>query len=92
MKRKQRRLPSKKPTDLMVERDLATDVAARTVRPPGKRYSRLKMPHERDESTDAPGKPNPVTEQAAQDIEQGKVETDCYGATGGRFDRRQRGR
>jgi hypothetical protein len=94
MKRKRRHPPAKRPTELVVEKDLATDVAAGTVRSPEQRYSRLEMPHERDESVDkrGTGKPNPVTEQAARDIEQGRVETDCYGATGGRFDRTQRGR
>ena len=90
MKRKRRHPPSKGPSHLVVEKDLATDVAARTTRPSEKRYSHLGMPHERDESTDTPGEPNEVTKQAARDIEQGKLETDCYGATGGRFDRKHR--
>ena len=49
----------------------------------------MKMPHERDESTNVPKEPNDVTKQALDDIESGKQETDCYGATGGRFDRKQ---
>ena len=47
------------------------------------------MPHERDESTNVPKEPNDVTKQALDDIESGKQETDCYGATGSRFDRKQ---
>jgi hypothetical protein len=47
----------------------------------------MKMPHERDEDTHAPGKPNEVTTQGARDVEQGKVDTDCYGAVGQRYDR-----
>ena len=89
MKRKRQRPIGKPPTNLGVERDVATGTTARTSRSPPRRYSNLKMPHERDESTDRPGEPNDVTEQALDDIESGKQETDCYGATGGRFDEKQ---
>jgi hypothetical protein len=89
MKRKRHLRASKRPMDLGVERDVATDVAAGAVRPPPKRYTNLKLPHERDESTARPAEPNPVTEQAADDIEAGKQETDCYNATGRRFDEKQ---
>jgi hypothetical protein len=44
------------------------------------------MPHERDETTHTPDAPRDVTEQAARDIETGKRDTDCYGATGEHFD------
>ena len=47
----------------------------------------MKLPHERDESAHAPGAPNPVTTQGARDVEQGKMDTDCYGAAGPRYDR-----
>lgn len=90
MKRKRALPASKNARALVVEQDVATEVTARTVRPPAKRYSNLKMPHERDERPHAPVKPRMITEQAAQDVEQGKVETDCYGATGERFDRKHR--
>jgi hypothetical protein len=87
MRRKRNPRTPPKPSDLVVERDVASDVAARAARPPEKRYSNLKMPHERDESTHAPAAPSAVTEQAADDIESGKRETDCYGTAGENFDR-----
>jgi hypothetical protein len=86
MKRKRRASPGDGPTHLRVERDVATGVTARTARPPARRYSNLKMPHERDETTHTPDAPRDVTEQAARDIETGKRDTDCYGATGEHFD------
>ena len=91
MKRKRPATP-RQPPDMRVEKDVSTGLAARTARPSDQRYSKLKMPHERDESTHAPARPNEVTEQAARDIEQGRKETDCYGAAGANFDRKQRGR
>ena len=90
MKRK-RPATSQQPTDMRVEKDVSTGLAARTARPADKRYVKLKMPHERDESTHAPAPPNDVTEQAAQDIEQGRKDTDRYGAAGENFDRKERG-
>jgi len=86
---KRRRPAAKRPTDLQVERDVATGTAARTTRAPRPRYSNLAMPHERDERTHRPPDPNPVTEQALDDIEAGRKETDCYGAAGGNFDKKQ---
>ena len=86
MKRKRRASPGDGPTHLRIERDVATGVTAHTARPPARRYSNLKMPHERDESTHTPDAPRDVTEQAARDIETGKRDTDCYGATGENFD------
>jgi hypothetical protein len=88
MKRSRRR--PRPPSDLGVAADVATDTAATRARSPrGNRYEKMKMPHERDESTqaEATGKPNPVTTQAARDVEEGKVDTDCYDATGPRYDR-----
>ena len=86
MKRSRRR--ERPPSDLGVAADVATDAAATTGRPRrGNRYARMKMPHERDESTHAPGAPNPVTAQGARDVEQGRADTDCYDAAGPRFDR-----
>ena len=103
--RRSRRVPSaKQPPDLRVEKDSATGVvprgsdpaggkdagiAARTPRSPRARYSQLKLPHERDESTHRPGKPNEVTTQAATDLASGTADTDCYGAAGTRFDRKR---
>jgi len=81
------------PADLGVAADVATDTdtdATTTRSRRGNRYARVKMPHERDESTHAPGAPNPVTTQGARDVEQGKVDTDCYNATGPRYDRTQK--
>lgn len=89
MKRRRRLLVPKAPPDLRVEEDVATGVAASTARPRAKRYSGMKLPHERDESTHRPAGPSRVTEQAAEDVETGKVDTDCYGAVGERFDRKQ---
>jgi len=71
-----------------VAADVATDTDAATTRSRrGNRYAKLKMPHERDESSHAPGAPTPVTVQGARDVEQGKVDTDCYDAIGPRYDR-----
>ena len=36
------------------------------------------LPHERDESTDAPGPVRPVIEQARPDVASGQVDTDNY--------------
>ena len=76
---------------MQVEKDVATGVVADTVRRRTKRYSRMKLPHERDESTHGPAKPTAVTEQAAQDVEQGRVDTDRYGEAGRHFERKERG-
>ncbi len=89
MKRRRRQFAANGPTNLRVERDVATDLTAPTARPPERRYSNLKMPHERDESTQVPDEPRDVTEQAARDVETGKRDTDCYGATGEHFDDKQ---
>ena len=87
MKRSRRRV--RPASDLGVAADVATDTSAESGRPRrGNRYSRMKLPHERDESTHAPQPPNPVMEQAARDVEQGKIDTDCYEATGPRYDRK----
>ena len=87
MKRSRRRPRS--PSDLGVAADVATDTAATRARSPrGNRYAKMKMPHERDESTQAAAvPPRPVTTQGARDVEEGKVDTDCYDATGPRYDR-----
>jgi hypothetical protein len=87
VKRSRRRV--RPASDLGVAADVATDTSAESSRPRrGNRYSRMKLPHERDESTHAPQPPNPVMEQAARDVEQGKTDTDCYEATGPRYDRK----
>lgn len=89
MKRSRRRARSA--SDLGVAADVATDTSAESGRPRrGNRYSRMKLPHERDESAHAPQPPNPVTAQGAQDVEHGKTDTDCYDATGPRYDRKAR--
>jgi len=77
-------------SDLGVDADVATDTAATSGRSPhGNRYEKMKLPHERDESAHRPGPPDPVTTQGASDVEQGKADTDCYDATGPRYDRKQ---
>jgi hypothetical protein len=85
MKRKRRLTVPRRPSSLRVEEDAATDTTA--ARASRGSYESMKMPHERDEDTHAPGKPNEVTTQGARDVEQGKVDTDCYGAVGQRYDR-----
>jgi hypothetical protein len=47
----------------------------------------MKLPHERDESANPPGSPDPVITQGARDVEEGKADTDCYDAVGTRYDR-----
>jgi len=74
----------------IVERDEATSVAADTARVPRQRYANLKMPHERDERTHAPSPPSEVGTQAANDLAEGKRETDLYGKAGTDFDRTTR--
>jgi len=75
--------------DLGVAADVATDTSAESGRPRrGNRYSRMKLPHERDQSAHAAQPPNPVTVEGARDVEQGKTDTDCYDATGPRYDRK----
>jgi len=88
MKRSRQR--PKPRSDLGVAADVATDATSSRSRPPrGNRYQKMKLPHERDESAHPPGAPNPVTTQGARDVEQGKTDTDCYDATGPRYDRKQ---
>jgi hypothetical protein len=86
MKRR-RRTPLFKPSDLAVEKSVATELTADSPRPRSTRYSSMKLPHERDESTSTPGTPRKVTEQAARDVDAGQADTDRYGETGERFDR-----
>jgi len=88
MKRRRRLSGRGKPPALVVEKDVATGVVARTLPRPAQRYSRLALPHERDEGPHRPGPPNAVTEQAARDLDEGQVDTDRYTETGKRFDRR----
>ena len=85
MKRR-RRLPLRKHRDLRVEADDSTGILANAQQPGRKRYTRMRLPHERDESTHRPGEPNRVTKRAAKDLENGQEDTDCYGAVGERFD------
>ena len=86
MKRSRRRVKPR--SDLGVAADVATDTASNIGRPRrGNRYQKMKLPHERDESTQASGGGSDVTEQGARDVEQGKTDTDCYDAVGTNFDR-----
>ena len=89
MRRRRRLSPRKKP-DLRVEEDDSTGVLANPSQPGSKRYTRMRLPHERDESTHRPGEPNRVTKRAAKDLENGQEDTDCYGAVGENFDRNTR--
>jgi hypothetical protein len=85
---RQSRRRAKPRSDLGVAPDVATDTTSNTQRPPrGNRYAKMKLPHERDESAHTPGEPDPVTTQAARDVEQGQRDTDCYEAAGQQFDR-----
>jgi hypothetical protein len=87
--RRSRRRPHP-PNDLGVAADVATDNTTNAARPRrGNRYDRLRLPHERDESTHPPGKPDPVIVQGAQDVAEGQTDTDCYAAVGPRYDRKE---
>jgi hypothetical protein len=85
MKRRRRLSVGTRP-DLRVEEDDSTGIVANAEQPQRKRYTRMRLPHERDESTHRPGEPNRVTKRAAKDLETGQQDTDCYGAVGERFD------
>ena len=85
MRRRRKRSIPKGP-DLRVEADDSTGVLGNASQPARKRYTRMRLPHERDESTHRPGEPDPVTKRAAKDLEDGRQDTDCYGAVGERFD------
>ena len=75
---------------------------ARSAQPPGAAVTPpLPLPHERDESAEAPGPPRQVVKQAAKDLSAGMVDTDNYtrakavsegaevaGAAGGKRSRR----
>lgn len=91
MKRR-RRTPLAKGRELRVEADDSTGILGNASQPGRKRYTRMRLPHERDESTHRPGEPAPVTKRAAKDLEDGQEDTDCYGAVGERFDRNARAR
>jgi hypothetical protein len=89
MKRK-RRLPfAKRPSNLRVEQDVATDTTSGRSGVPRARYGTMKLPHERDEDTHASGPPSDVITKGARDVEQGRLDTDCYTAVGERHDRRR---
>jgi hypothetical protein len=51
----------------------------------------MKLPHERDEEPQRSGAPDAITQQGARDVEQGRVDTDCYTAVGERHDRKPGG-
>ena len=88
--KQRRRVPRPKQTDLRVEADDSTGILGNASQPGRKRYTRMRLPHERDESTHRPGEPNNVTKRAAKDLANGQEDTDCYGAVGERFDRNAR--
>lgn len=91
MKRRRRLHRVKGPAHGAVAADVATDSASEASRPRrGNRYTKLSLPHERDQTVHPPGAPNPVTTQGATDVAQGKTDTDCYGDVGPRYDRKER--
>jgi hypothetical protein len=73
------------------EQDVATDTASARARAPRARYGAMKLPHERDEEPQRSGAPDAITQQGARDVEQGRVDTDCYTAVGERHDRKPGG-
>jgi len=89
--RRSRRRPHP-PGDLGVAADVATDTASDRARPRrGNRYDGMRLPHERDQSTQAGGAPNPVTTQAARDLAEGRTDTDGYDAASRRYARNEEG-
>jgi hypothetical protein len=89
VKRRRREPATTRPSHSRIEQIVATDRGVDTSRRRGRRYSTMNSPHERDEGTNRPEAPNAVVDQGARDAEAGSVDTDCYGAVGERFDRRQ---
>jgi hypothetical protein len=87
MKRRRRTPLRRYAKGTIAERDEATSFAADAARVPPQRYANLRMPHERDERTHAPSPPSEVGTQAANDLAEGKRETDLYGKAGSDFDR-----
>ena len=90
MKRKRRSPAAKRPSNLRVEHDVASDTTSARSRAPRARYGAMKLPHERDEDTHETPAPNEITAQGARDVEQGRLDTDCYTTVGERHDRKQR--
>jgi len=90
MKRRPRTPLSRDVTQPTVDKDEATGVAAGSARAPDVRYANLKVPHERDERTHAPGAPSEIVTQAADDLAEGRRETDLYAKAGTDFDRTAR--
>ena len=90
MKRKRRPTLPNRPPNLRVEQDVATDTTSARTRSRRARYGTMKLPHERDEDTHASVPPAEVTTKGARDVEQGRVDTDCYTAVGERHDKKQR--
>jgi len=90
MKRRRRTSFPREAVHSSVERDEATGIVDRSVRGGGRRYANLGMPHERDEHPHAPGEPSPVTTHAADDLAEGRRDTDLYAKVGADFDRKAR--
>ena len=87
MKRRRQSPSPAGPRRLRVQQDEATGDSAPHK---GPRYSRLTMPHERDERPHEPGAPNVVTTRAADDVAEGRRDTDLYSQAGADFDRKAR--
>jgi len=91
--KRQRHLPSPRGRSRPdVEANEATGLEAGSALPADAQYAKLALPHERDERTARPGKPGTVTRQAADDLAQGKRDTDLYTRVGADFDRKARRR
>jgi len=92
MKRRRRTPLPGDVTRPIVDQDEATGRAAGagSAHASDERYGDLKMPHEHDERTHAPGAPSEAVTQAADDLAEGRRETDLYGKVGTDFDRAAR--
>jgi hypothetical protein len=49
----------------------------------------MRLPHERDESTQGGGAPSRVMTQAADDLAEGRTDTDCYDAVATHYERNE---
>lgn len=90
MRRSRSRRRPHPPRDLGVAADVATDATTDRARPRrGNRYDRMRLPHERDESTQGGGAPSRVMTQAADDLAEGRTDTDCYDAVATHYERNE---
>ena len=73
-----------------VEKNEATGAVADSAVPDDKQYTKLPLPHERDERPHRPPRPAVVTRQAATDVASDQRDTDQYTRVGEDFDRTSR--